>query len=191
MAKHKDSEKWTKEVFDLPGDHGWKAPDGYNVFIAGRGAVQFNVPQDWVVEPDDDSVKIKDKPTPKDDMGIAMSYYNIADMIWAHPQFPMTVIVKMMSETDKRGPIWKSDIFLEERRDLEQAWLEIKFIDPLENREAYGRWCLVRGKRIVCLITGECWPEHKTRFEEIWREMLRSMILERHIENPFRGPVRN
>jgi hypothetical protein len=153
--------------------------------------VQFNVPQDWVIEPDNDSVKIKDKPTPKDDVALAMSYYNIAEVLWAHPQFPMPVIVKMMSEQDDRNPTWKSDVFLEERRDLEQAWLEIKFIDPLEQREAYGRWCLVRGKQIVCLITGECWTEQKERFEEVWREMLRSMILERYMNNPMRGPDRN
>ena len=185
------AEKWVKQTFDLPDEHGWNAPEGYNVFVAGRGAVQFNVPQTWVVEPDDDSVKLKDKPTPKDDMCIAMSYYPIAEAIWAHPQFPMTVIVKMMSEQDNRKPFWRSDVFLEERRDLEQAWLEVKFMDPLENREAYGRWCLVRGKRIVVLVTGECWPEHKARFEEAWKEMLRSMMLERHYDNPFKGPVRN
>jgi hypothetical protein len=189
--KKPDTEKWTKQTFDLPNDHGWNAPEGYNVFIAGRGAVQFNVPQDWVIEPDDDSVKIKDKPTPKDDMALAMSYYNIAEALWAHPQFPMSVIVKMMSEQDDRNPVTKSDVVLEERRDLEQAWLEIKFIDPLAQREAYGRWCLVRGKRIVCLITGECWTDHKERFEEVWREMLRSMILERYMNNPVRGPDRN
>lgn len=192
MAKQNNhADKWKKQVFDLPDDHTWNAPKGYNVFIAGRGAVQFNVPQDWIIEPDDDSVKIKDKPTPKDDMAMAMSYYNIADMLWAHPQFPMSVIVNMMSDTDDRKPSWKSDIFLEERRDIEQAWLEIKFVDPLEQREAYGRWCLVRGKQLVCLITGECWPEHKARFEEVWREMLRSMILERYLNNPMRGPGGN
>ncbi|MGL4609685.1 MAG: hypothetical protein ACRCYY_08365 [Trueperaceae bacterium] len=144
-------DKWTKHTFNLPDDHSWKAPEGYNVFITGRGAVQFNVPQDWVVEPDDDSVKIKDKPSPTDTMALAMSYYNIAEAIWAHPQFPMTMIVKMMSEQDGRNPFWKSDVHLEPRQDLEQAWLEIKYIDPLENCEAQGRWCLVRGKRVVCL----------------------------------------
>ena len=47
---------WLKEKYKLKKNHNWKAPDGYRIFVADRGAVRFNIPDGWIVEPDADCV---------------------------------------------------------------------------------------------------------------------------------------
>ena len=48
---------WEKRTFKLPEHHGWTATEGFNVFIADRGAVRLNYPQDWVIKPQLRTVK--------------------------------------------------------------------------------------------------------------------------------------
>ena len=56
MAKSKKHNlQWIKETLDLNPDHNWKSSPGNSIFVAGRGAVRFEVPQDWHFEPDDNS----------------------------------------------------------------------------------------------------------------------------------------
>jgi hypothetical protein len=68
MAKRKKSNlQWIKETLELKPDHHWEGPDDYKIFVAGRGAVRFNVPQNWVFEPQEKSFKFMDKKPPDDD----------------------------------------------------------------------------------------------------------------------------
>ena len=53
MAK----KKWKKDTLKLKKDHLWKAKPGYTIFVADRGAVRFDIPQGWIVEPGPDSTK--------------------------------------------------------------------------------------------------------------------------------------
>lgn len=59
MAKRKKSNlQWIKETLELKPDHHWESPPGYKIFVAGRGAVRLNVPQNWVFEPQETSFKL-------------------------------------------------------------------------------------------------------------------------------------
>ena len=71
MAENNDN--WRKQVFDLPQNHGWTAKPGNKVFIADRGALRFEIPQDWLVEPNRKSVKFRDAKPPDDTMGLEVS----------------------------------------------------------------------------------------------------------------------
>ena len=53
MAK----KKWKKDTLKLKQDHLWKAKPGYTIFVADRGAVRFDIPQGWIIEPGPDSTK--------------------------------------------------------------------------------------------------------------------------------------
>ena len=62
MAKSKKHNlQWIKETLDLNPDHNWKSSPGNSIFVAGRGAVRFEVPQDWHFEPDDNSFRFLDR----------------------------------------------------------------------------------------------------------------------------------
>ena len=47
---------WTKKTLKLKEGHGWKSRPGYSIFVADRGAVRFDFPKTWVMEPERASV---------------------------------------------------------------------------------------------------------------------------------------
>nr|WP_180974896.1 hypothetical protein [Fischerella thermalis] len=53
-----------KETLELKPDHYWESPPDYKIFVAGRGAVRFNVPQNWVFEPQEKSFKLSQTEPP-------------------------------------------------------------------------------------------------------------------------------
>ena len=48
---------WDKEELELKKSHGWRHKPGKRIFVADRGALRLEFPEDWVVIPDDDSIK--------------------------------------------------------------------------------------------------------------------------------------
>jgi len=65
MTKRKKSNlQWMKETLELKPDHYWESPPDYKIFVAGRGAVRFNVPQNWVFEPQEKSFKLSQTEPP-------------------------------------------------------------------------------------------------------------------------------
>src|SRR5690348_7553315 len=56
--------KWHEEVYKLPKDLKWNVRPGYKTFVAERGAVRFDIPQDWVMIPQDTSIKFQDHESP-------------------------------------------------------------------------------------------------------------------------------
>ncbi|MCC7022933.1 MAG: hypothetical protein IT338_08905 [Thermomicrobiales bacterium] len=59
----------------LDENHGWRCKPGYRIFVADRGAVRFDVPQSWVVQPDAEGIKIYDQPPPDDNARIQLSIF--------------------------------------------------------------------------------------------------------------------
>src|SRR6266496_1579784 len=68
---------WDKEELELNKSHGWRARPGQKIFVADRGALRIEFPEDWVVIPDDDSIKFYDKQPPDDDCCLAVSYMRL------------------------------------------------------------------------------------------------------------------
>ena len=58
--------KWKKDKIKLRKNHTWQGKPGYKIFVADKGAVRFNYPQTWVVEPASDCIKM-----PSDEIGRA------------------------------------------------------------------------------------------------------------------------
>jgi len=109
MAKRKKSNlQWIKETLDLKPDHRWEAPDGYRIFVANRGAVRFNVPQDWFFEPQEKSFKFSDKKPPKDDCALEVSFNQLPPNDWT--LFPLKSTLRKVVEDDGRDVIEKGEI---------------------------------------------------------------------------------
>ena len=144
--------KWNKKVLKLKENHGWRAKPGHKIFVADRGAVRFDIPQDWIMEPGSDSIKFRDRQPPDDNCLLQVSVIHLPPGIdWS--SLPLTRLLEEALQGDTRGMISQGEIIYEQRPDLELAWTETRFIDPAEGREACSRSCLARGSNVQPFIT--------------------------------------
>jgi hypothetical protein len=179
---------WSKEVYPLGENHAWKAKPGYKIFVADRGAVRFDFPQDWIVLPGSDSIKFHDRTPPDDTCVLQVSVIHLpAGVDWS--ALPLTQLVIAALKGDDQNASSRGEIVQARRRDLEYAWIERRRLDPGENREAVGRLCLARGSNIQALITFDYWPEDAGRFGPVWDEVLRSLRLGEYVVDPGRLPA--
>lgn len=180
------AKKWNKQVLKLKENHGWKAKPGYKIFVADRGAVRFDIPQDWVMTPESDSIKFHDRTPPDDDCLLQVSMIRLPPGIdWSTLPLPY-LLQEAVIKDDPRGIISQGEIVQVQRPDLEMAWVETRFIDPVEKREACSRSCLARGSNIQPLITMDFWLDDTEKFTPVWDEVLRTLVLGDYIEDPTR-----
>lgn len=184
-------------------NHTWQAPDGYKIIVADRGAVSFNVPSAWLIvkmEP----LELNDAEPPDDEARISMSFWRMAPGIdWsALPLGPLLEqATENLGEGDEAGQHgdgadkpeyeilerWLTQTY--PREDLEMVWMQHRFLDPVEKREAYSRFLMARGFDVHCLITVDFWADDAARIVPIWEEIARSLQLGRVIEDPTKGPT--
>ncbi len=177
--------KWKKEALKLKKDHLWIGKPGYKIFVADRGAVRFNVPQDWAIELDSVSTKFYDRKPPKDDCRLECSYIRLPPIDWSG--LPLSQLIQIALEGEHRSLIPTENFGHMQRDDVELAWVEYRFMDPNEHREAYTRICIGRGSNIQTLITFDYWPEDAARLSGVWDEVMRSLELGRYIKDPTTG----
>jgi hypothetical protein len=179
--------KWRKTTLKLRDDHQWDgATPGYNVFVADRGAVRFNIPQDWVIIPGPDAIKFYDKQPPDDDCILQMSLMRLNPEIdWTG--LPLRQMFEATTGGDGREVTPRGETKEIRRQNLEIVWREYRFIDENENREAFSRSCLSRSGTLLPLITFDFWPEDAQRLDPVWQEILQSLRLGQYIKDPRRG----
>ena len=88
--------KWDKKILDLKEGHVWKSRPGYRIFVAGRGAVRLDVPDDWVLRPDEDSFKFHDAEPPDDDCVMIVSYNRWSEHGFIDPAENREAISRML-----------------------------------------------------------------------------------------------
>jgi hypothetical protein len=177
---------WNKSIHKLPDDHVWTCKPGYNIFVGSAGAIRFDIPKDWIVEPTSDSIMFHDTPAPDDDCRLQVSIIHVPPGIdWS--ALPLTKLLDdAVLKDDPRDLTLRRTPKIVRRPDLELAWVESQFIDPNEKREARTRSCLARGNDIQALITFDYWPEHVQRFVPVWNEVLRTLRLGEYVSG-FEG----
>jgi hypothetical protein len=175
--------KWTKQTYKLKPGHGWRARPGFKVFVADRGALRFDYPEDWICEPDSESIKFYDRPPPDDDCILQVSLLRLSpDVDWRG--LPLTTLLRDAVGRPGDDSRLAGEIVHITRPDLEYAWCETWRLDPRERRDACCRTCLARGRHDLPLITLDFWPEDGARLEPVWDELLRSLQLEQYVEDP-------
>jgi hypothetical protein len=180
---------WHKETLKLKKNHSWKAKPGYRIFVASKGAARFCFPQPWIMEPDSDSIKFYDGKPPDDNCRLAFSYIVLPPIDWSG--LPLSQLIDTAVEGDERNLERAGDVVRVPREDIELVWAEFRFIDPVEEREAFTRLSIGRGVVIQTLITLDFWPEDRERLDAVWDEVMRSLELERYVEDPMSGDVIN
>lgn len=187
MAKRKKTNlQWIKETLELKPDHRWEAPSSYKIFVADRGAVRFNVPQNWIFEPQESSFKFRDRKPPNDDCCLEMSFNRLPPRDWS--LFPLKSTLKKIVEDDSRDVIAKGEIVTLKRQTARIVWTEIKFIDTQEEpRDAFSRTCIGLGSNVQCLITFDYWADQAEQLTPVWDEVMRSLTLGLYIRDPMTG----
>lgn len=179
--------QWDKEELELKKGHSWKSKPGYKIFVGDRGAIRLDYPEDWVVIPDDDSIKFYDKRPPDDDTCLAVSYMRLPPVDLSG--IPVSELIKVANDGDTRPIYARSETHIIKRDDLELAWIELSFIDPAQQRDCRSRLCLGRGSGIQPLITMEFWEDDRSKFAPVWDDVLASLQLGVYIDDPTRGPI--
>jgi hypothetical protein len=178
--------KWKKQTLKLKENHGWRTKPGYRIFVANRGAVRFDIPRDWILDPQPDSFQFHDRQPPNDDCRLEMSYLRLPPGIdWS--KLPLADLLHHLVKEEPRKPFQVGEVQNVQRPNLELAWLEMTFMDPAEKREARSRLCLARGANLQPCITMDFWPEDADRVCPVWDEVLRSLQLGMYIKDPTRG----
>lgn len=172
----------------LQDNHTWKAPDGYKIAMLDRGAVSFNIPESWVVGSLEPTFELNDLPPPDDNARISVSFWHLPKGVdWSGlPLVPM--LNEGLKDTDhdilEQGEITRSS-----RTDLEMIWIERRFMDPEEHREAFTRHLLARGFDVQAFISCDFWVDDAEKIRPVWDEVMRSLQLGRTIADPTRGVV--
>lgn len=174
-----------KKTLRLKDDHGWEANPGFKIFVADRGAMRFDFPQDWFVDFDKKSVKFLDAEPPNDNCRLEASFNRLPPADWS--QLPLKKLLQDVMEHDERNVTSKSEIISIDRDDLKIVWAELGFIDPEENRDAFSRILIGLGGNVQCLVTFDVWADEIEKFAFAWDEMLRSLKLGMIIPDPARG----
>lgn len=180
---------WEKRRLRLRDDHTWKARPGYNIFVADRGAVKFEFPENWRVMPGPDSIKFHDAQPPDDECTLQLSVFHLPpDVDWGG--LPLPTLVAELIARDRRNVLERGEVQSVRRPDLDLAWAEVRFLDPIENRPAHSRTCLARSGTIQPLITFDFWADDLPRCDPVWNTVLDSLRLDLVITDPTRGDAR-
>ena len=186
MSKSKKHNlQWLKETLELKEDHNWKSEPGTRIFVAGRGAVRFDVPEDWHFEPDEKSFRFLDNKPPNDDCRLEVSFNLLPPGNWA--EFPIVPLLRQVLKDETRDAIEQGEIIKLKRQTARIVWTQIKFIDPVEHRPAYSRICIGLGSGVQCLITFDYWEDDAERLTPVWDTVMKSLVLGLYISDPRTG----
>lgn len=173
--------KWRKQTLKLAEDHAWEARPGYKIVVLDRGAVRFDVPEDWVFAPGEGAIEVRDRPPPDDNCLLQVTVLPVPAGVDTGP-LPLARLLEEATDGAGQEVLDRGLIEHTRRSGLELAWRETRYVDPVERREARSRYCLARGAGVHVFFTLSFWPEDAERCGPVWDELLRSLRLGEYVE---------
>src|SRR5262245_38055088 len=132
--KKKHQPRMEKRVIKLKDNHTWKAPAGYKIIVVERGLLSFNFPEKWLLKKME-PIEIHDGDPPNDNARLMVSFWRLPpDVDWTG--LPLAPALKQAVVTGERDILSTGEPITIPRGDMEMVWLEQRFIDPIEKREA-------------------------------------------------------
>jgi hypothetical protein len=183
----KQPPRMQKSVLRLQKNHTWKAPSGYKILVVERGLLSFNFPEKWILKKMD-PIEIHDGEPPDDNARLMVSFWRLPPGVdWTG--LPLAPMLEQSVVTGERQIISTGKPIKMPRQDMEMYWLEQRFIDEVEPREAYSHICAARGSDIQVLITFDFWADVRRAYLPVWQEVIRSLLLGRFIADPTKGEI--
>jgi hypothetical protein len=173
------------EKHRLKDNHTWKCKPGYSICVIERGLVRFDYPSNWIVEPDEGSVHLFDRPPSVESCDLGVSIFRVP--VEHVQELPLEEMLRE-SLGDGRKPYQQSEIHHIARGDMDIAWLEQRYVDEEYKRDARFRVALARGPAL-CLISMNYWSSRAAFLQRVWDEVLRTLVFGSPIADPTAGPV--
>jgi hypothetical protein len=174
------------ETIPLHPNHGWRVRPGYKIFVANRGAVRFDVPQDWPISHGVRSVHFHDRTPPKDECRLEFSLFNLPPLDWS--RIPLQGILESVAHgqgfpAERLAPPDETPLPAENL-----ALCETRYLEPKTGKPARWRMCVARETRVHCLLTFSFWEADYERCDAVWRTVLETLVLGVYIADPRQGP---
>ena len=169
----------------LKNNHSWQAKPGYSICVLDRGLVRFDYPRNWKVEMQDGAVYLHDREPSIESCDLGVSIFRMPQEIIA--EIPVEELLTQ-SLGEERKAYEQSEIRRFDRGDLDVVWLEQKYIEKTQNRDARFRVAIARGA-CVCLISMNYWANRAAGLERVWEEVMRTLQMDLQVTDPTAGPV--
>jgi hypothetical protein len=169
---------WNKYTMSLPPNHGWKCSPGHNLFIADRGAVRFEYPEDWHHGPEQGCIGFHDREPPDDDCSLRASVLHFPPGVKTADvdrELPLDALIVDAVARDTRSVTFDGVVHRVAKPDSTVVWVQMTFTDPNEHRLARSRMCMARARGVQPLITMDYWDDQADRFEPVWDNVMRSL----------------
>ena len=173
------------EKLTLKANHSWKCKPGNSICVIDRGVVRFEYPTNWIVEPSEGSLHLHDRPPSVESCDLGVSVFPIPREAIQHLSLKETLLASLESEWN---PYHQSEIHHAENVEVEIVWLEQQYIDAEHKRDARFRVAVARGSAL-CLISFNYWSDRASQLEQVWDEVLRSLVFGVMIKDPTAGPT--
>jgi hypothetical protein len=170
----------------LPG-HGWHTRPGCRTIVLDRGAVQFDYPRSWIVVPSTDSVAICDREPPANQSRLEVSFLRLP--LPEYEELPPAADLVDRVTSPARDNATNGPLREEIRHGIEVAWRDIFLGSTPRRPDGLFRVGIARRGAIHCLITYEWLGGHQARRDDVWEEVLDTLVLDRSISDPARGPA--
>jgi hypothetical protein len=179
--------KFEQTVLKLKEGHTWRCKPGYKIFVLGQGALRFDVPRDWIVQPDERSVKLYDRQPPDDNCRLEVSLMRHSQIDWTGLPLDQLILGVIADKPGETPGETTPEIRRQSRPGVELVWVEKAFIDPQLGNPARSRIAVVRGTNAHGVITLDFWEADAGRVVPVWDEVMRSMDLGLQVPDPTLG----
>jgi hypothetical protein len=177
----------------------WQAAPGNKIFVANSGAVRFDYPGTWIVEPGDKgSICFYDRQPPTHHAILQMSVWELLGPGMLTPGVPAAVdwtglpllelfVHSTSNIADNRE--LRSEKRIQElmRPGLEGIWQERLMFDFEDKKEVVSRTLMARGANVTTLLSYDFYADEQARFHPIWEDVVGSLVLGRYIKDPTTG----
>lgn len=175
------------DIRQLLRGHRWTTRDGCKTMVLNRGEVRFDYPRSWAVSPRRNKVALYER-APHKGNRLEVSCLHFPPLDWS--ELPVADLLDDVT-TVEREQVTPGPLREEIRRGIELAWRDMTVV-PRERWLAYFAMCvrvgMARYGNAHCLITYEFRKRHRARCEDIWDNVLDTLVLNDEIADPAAGP---
>ncbi len=173
------------EKFKLKDNHTWKSKPGYSICVLDRGLVRFDYPSTWTLEIQEGAVMLHDREPSIESCDLGVSLFPIPAEMIADLSMDEMLLSSLHKE---RETYQQSEVRHLQRGDIEIVWLEQRYVDTGQKRDARLRVAIARGP-VVCLISMNYWSNRAAGLERVWDEVLRTLAMGMQVADPTAGPI--
>lgn len=185
--------QWHKSELPLRPDHAWKALPGCKVFVADRGAVRLDIPEDWILLPTETgSIRFHDRKPPADSFRLELSVLHLNPQVdWPATGLPLVELLEDLQSEKDADDIHKGSVEELKRPGLHLAWAENHYRDPEDGRLIHSRVGIGHHKLVQVILTFDYYASLAWKGSAIWADLIKSMVLDQKIDDPTRGDARH